>query len=245
MSGPHLDKLLRKLRSIASLSAEDERAVMALPVTIARFEPQRDIVREGDRPSRSFLLASGFAVGSKVLSNGHRQITSLYVSGDVPDLQSLHLDIMDMSVIALVPCEVAFIEHSALRRLCEAHTRLSFALWRSTLIDAAIYREWIANVGQRPAVDRAAHLICEVMTRVRALGLATGHTTEFPLTQSELADALRMSTVHVSRVVRDLRAARLVEFKDKRLHVLDWDGLRELAGFDPTYLHLRELAPAE
>ena len=37
--------------------------------------------------------------------------------GDIPDLLSLHIDVMDHSLATIVPSKVAFIPHDALGRL--------------------------------------------------------------------------------------------------------------------------------
>ncbi|WP_348644578.1 helix-turn-helix domain-containing protein [Methylobacterium sp. WL1] len=107
-----------------------------------------------------------------------------------------------------------------------------------TLIDAALYREWLLNIGRREAYSRMAHLFCELITRMDAVGLAPGRTCPLPMTQSELGDALGITSVHVNRTLNDLRDAGLVTVRSRRLKVLDWEGLTAVAEFNPTYLHL-------
>jgi len=108
-----------------------------------------------------------------------------------------------------------------------------------TLIDAATYREWIVNTGRRPAYERMAHLLCETVVRLRAVGLAGEGSCDLPITQSEFGDALGLSTVHVNRVLQELRGAGLIVLKGSILSVLDWDGLKAAGDFDPAYLHLK------
>jgi CRP-like cAMP-binding protein len=237
-----LDSLVRKMASINTLADAETAALAGLPVTIANLGVQHDIVREGDRPTRSCLLLEGYLFTSKHIGEGRRQITSLYVPGDIPDLQSVHLEVMDMTLTTLKACKVAFIQHEAIKAVCMDYPRLGFAFWRSTLIDAAIYREWVANIGQRSAVSRTAHLVCELLTRLQAVGLSDGRSWELPTTQTELADALGLSVVHMQRVLKELRTTGLIELRGKRLTVLNLKELREVGDFDPTYLHLREKA---
>lgn len=234
-----IDPLIRKLTSIAPLTVDEEAALGQIPTLVSHIREQQDFVREGDRPNRSALLLDGFVVASKITRAGKRQITSIYVPGDIPDLHSLHIDTIDMTLTTLVPSTVAFIPHEALRDLCSAHPQLCFALWRTTLIDASIFREWVVNTGQRAAVARAAHIMCELLVRLRAVGLADGDVIDFPMTQAEFGEALGLSPVHVNRVLQDLRSRRLIELKGRRLTVIHWGGLCGLAEFDPTYLHLR------
>ena len=135
---------------------------------------------------------------------------------------------------------MGFIQHEALWALCLERPRLAAGLWRETLIDAAIFRRWLTNVGQRDAFARIAHILCEMVIRMRAVGLAEDHSCDFPITQSEIGDALGLSVVHVNRTLQEIREAGLIVLKGGRLQVLDWDGLKLAGDFDPTYLHLKD-----
>src|SRR5215203_351233 len=119
--------------------------------------------------------------------------------------------------------------------LCKAHFRIANALWRETLIDAAIFREWMLSIGRRDAYIRIAHLFCEMLVRLRAVGLAEDHTCKLPLTQGQIGDALGLSDVHVNRVIQSLRGDGLIKFNRGVLTALDWEKLQEAGEFDPTY----------
>jgi CRP-like cAMP-binding protein len=231
---------VRKLQSIApfTLSDEERAALYALPMQIARIDAYQDIVRERDRPSRCFALLDGFASTYKTTRAGKRQVMAYHVAGDVPDLQSLHLKVLDNSVSTISPCRVGFVQHDAMRALFQTHPRIGAAFWRMTLIDAALMREWMLNIGRREAYARMAHLFCELITRLEAVGLVVDRTCLLPMTQPELADALGITPVHVNRTLRDLKAAELVTLRGRHLTVHDWDGLKTAAEFEPTYLHL-------
>lgn len=239
-----LNMLVRKLGSLISLSAEEEAAILALPASLREIRPDQDVVRDGDRPSQSCLVVEGFLCRYKDLATGTRQIHSIHVPGDMPDLQSLHLEVMDHGLATLTPSKVAMIPHDALRQLIRTYPRLCDALWRDTLVDAAIFREWIVNVGAREAYNRIAHLICEIFLKLRAIGLADGNTFELPLTQSEVAEATGLSTVHVNRSVMQLRADNLITWERGICTIENWEGLKQAAMFDPTYLHLKGLGTA-
>lgn len=170
---------------------------------------------------------------------GKRQIVSFNLPGDVPDLQSLHLKVIDNSVATIRPCSVGFITHEDLRAICERYPRITAVFWRETLIDAAIFREWVLNVGRRESYTRMAHVFCELLTRLRAVDLVEDHACDLPITQSEFADALGVTNVHVNRVIQQMRADGLIELSGDRLNIPDWDRLKEVGEFDPTYLHLK------
>jgi CRP-like cAMP-binding protein len=114
---------------------------------------------------------------------------------------------------------------------------------REALIDAAIFRGWMVNIGRRQAEARLAHLLCELFLRHKAVGLVRDHSIEFPITQSELGDAVGFSTVHINRLLQELRGHRLLSLEDRVLTILDWNGLKDLAAFDPTYLDTSKNLP--
>jgi CRP-like cAMP-binding protein len=235
---PHDNPLIRKLGSVFTLAEDERQALEALPMQVMVIKDDQDIVRMGDRPSRSCLILSGFAATYKVTAGGKRQIVSFAIAGDIPDLQSLHLKTLDTSIATISTCRVGFIPHEALRDICLRYPRIGAAFWRETLIDAAIFREWVMNVGQREAYQRMAHVLCELLVRLRAVGLAEDHACELPITQAEFADAIGITTVHVNRVLQQMRADGLIESKGTQIKIPDWDKLKHAGEFDPAYLHL-------
>lgn len=234
-----ISRLIAQLDLIVELSKEDRIALESLPVRSRTIGERRDIIREGAQPSECCLVVEGIVCRYKMLSNGRRQILSLHFSGDIPDLQSLHLKTMDHSVATITQSRLAFIPHDAVRNLIRARPSIAEALIRHLLVDSAIYREWIANIGRRTALERVAHIFCECFTRMNALGLTRQSTFELPLTQAELGDATGLSNVHVNRTVKELRRQGLIETVARMHTVMDWEALREAAGFDPAYLHMR------
>jgi len=240
----NMEPLIRKLESLGEMSEADRAALASLPAQVRTLEANEDVVRDGDAPSASCLLLDGFMHRYKVLPDGKRQILALHTPGDMPDLQSLFLRHLDHSLAASVPSQAAFIPHEALRALMREFPTLAELLWRDTLIDAAIFRAWIVALGQRSALSHLAHLLCEVFTRLRAVGLTEASSCNLPFTQAELGDALGLSTVHVNRTLQALRGEGLITLERGRLTILDWKGLAQAAQFDPAYLHLRNLDAA-
>jgi CRP-like cAMP-binding protein len=239
---PTSTPLIHKLESILVLSEDEKDVLRNVSGTIKTVGPRQDLVREGDRPSECCLILEGFAYRYKLTEEGKRQIFSFHIPGDIPDLQSLHIDVMDHSLSSLTTCKAMFISHESVRNLMQGCPRISDAFWRDTLIDAAVFREWILNLGRREAYERMAHLLCEFYVRLKAVGLTNGDACDMPFTQAELADATGLSTVHVNRTLQELRGDGLITLRAGSLSVLDWNRLREAGEFDPTYLHLRQEA---
>jgi CRP-like cAMP-binding protein len=235
---PHAAVLVRKLESIAPLAPDERAALLRLPLRLKTLPAHQDIVCEGQIPSECCLVVKGFASRYILTGEGKRQILSFHISGDIPDLQSLHLDVMDHSLGTLVASTLAFIRHDDMRALIRSHPRLGDLFWRDTLIDAATFRQWIVGLGRRSARGRIAHLLCELLVRLRAVHLVEDYSYALPVTQAELSDALGITTVHVNRVLQELRGENLISLRGGALKVLDWGGLQSASEFDPPYLHL-------
>jgi len=233
-----IETLLRKLEQRDRLD-EAERVVLAESAgEELQFTAGTDIVSEGDRPNRSILLVAGLAIRYRVLRDGQRQITAIHVPGDFVDLHSFPLKHMDHSVGALSDCRIVTFPHEKLQHITEAWPHLTRMLWLMTLIDAAMHREWLVAMGRRNALEQMAHLLCELYVRLGIAGLVTDDAFVFPITQTELGDALGLSAVYVNRVLQQLRGEGLITWQGQMVRVLDWPRLQRIAEFDPGYLHL-------
>jgi CRP-like cAMP-binding protein len=230
--------LVKRLRVTADLSAEDEHAIRTLPITLKRPRSGEQFISTGDRPSACCLIVDGFVMRSKIVGDGNRQVLSFHQPGDIPDLQSLFLQILDHDLSAMGEAVLGFIPHTRLRKLIKDRPNIADILWRDTLIEAAIFREWICNVGQRPAPNRLAHLLLEVYTRLEVIGHTDGLSFRFPATQATLGEAIGVTPVHANRVIQDLRTQEIIDLEKGTVTILNEEKLRNLADFDPLYLHL-------
>ena len=189
--------------------------------------------------SHSHLLVKGFVARTMLLADGSRQIVAFHVPGDFIDLHSFLLTGVEHDLETLTPATLALFPHERLRRLAQNHAHLARLFWLMTLIDAAIHREWILNIGRRRAPARLAHLFCELRVRLEIVGHADRTSYALPLTQIDLSDATGLTPVHVNRVLRDLRNEGVVEFRSGEVRIHDLPRLEKLAEFDPYYLHVR------
>ena len=234
--------LTARLRTFYPLTDAAIEVLAKAQVQLAQIERGDFVARQGEHAERTCLLLEGVLASTSFRSEGQRQISGFHLSGDIPDLRSVLLEILDVGLQAVTRCRVAYIPHSVIRDLCRREPDLAAAFWKMTLVDGSIHREWISALGSLDARQRTAHLLCEFFYRLRAIGEATREECPFPLSQSDMADALGISAVHVNRVLQDMRADCLIELKKKTLRILDWAKLRDAARFNPMYLHLGEIA---
>ncbi len=233
-------QLIRKLESIAVLGDEDRHGIFGLPMSLKSVGANYDLVRYGDRPSACCLLVDGFVCRYMLTEQGKRQIMSFHIPGDLLDLHTLALDVMDHNLGTLVPSKVAFTPHESVRELTIRYPNVATALWRDTLVDAAIFREWLIGIGSRSEKTRVAHLFCELLLRFRAVGLTNDYAFELPITDAVIGEALALSSVQVSDIIADLRRDGLIRYEGRTLLAEDWDGLKKVGEFDATYLHLEK-----
>lgn len=220
------------------LANEERQAIVEAASDRISFAAGDDLVVEGDRPTRSLLVTEGLTSRYRLRPNGERQLMAIHLPGDFVDLHSFLLKEMDHSVGALTDCSVVAFPHERLVALTERFPHLTRLLWLLTLVDGASHREWLVGLGLLSATQRAAHLLCEVYVRLEAVDLAGDHRFSFPVTQTSFADAVGVSSVHINRVIQELRQDGLITWEGGLVTIHDWDGLVNAGEFDPRYLHL-------
>ena len=236
--------LVRKLEGFVSLSDADKALLERISAPSRIVPAQTDLVREGDAPKGVFLILEGMACRHNVRANGARQIMAYLVPGDFCDLDVALLDTMDHTIVTLSACKVVCISPKVIAEVMEHHPQLARALRMSTLVDEATLREWLMNVGCRSALERVAHLFCELQVRMQVVRVADGNSYDLPITQAGLADTTGLSSVHLNRTMQELRRTGLIKLRQRRLTILDLPRLRTLAEFKANYLHLGGLAAA-
>lgn len=240
-----LTPLLKKLQYHSDLRQSDVEAILALPFETRKLSRHSFVVREGEKPTHSCLLIDGLAFRQKIVGDGARSILAIHMPGDMVDLQNSFLGVADHSVQALTDIEVAFIPRAAIKKLAFDHPAVGMAMWFDTLVDASLFREWIANVSRRDAYSRIAHLLCEFALRVKVAGLGDETGYVLPVSQEQLADCTGLTAVHVNRTLKRLGEDGLIDRRTHRdIRILDWRKLAEAGDFDSTYLHLRSDDPA-
>lgn len=228
-----------RLQSVTSLAEDDIAALAGICRDARDLGPRRNILREGDRPDHVHLVLEGWAARYKLLPDGSRQITAFLIPGDFCDLHVTILNEMDHSIVTLGRAKVAFVTRDQIAELAQ-RPRITRAFWWATLVDEAVLRAWIVNVGRRDAGEAIGHLMCELYVRMKNVGLTVDHSFELPLTQEEIADALGLTPVHVNRVLQRMRSEELIVLKRGALRILDYRRLESASGFNSNYLHVRD-----
>ncbi|MBY8823481.1 Crp/Fnr family transcriptional regulator [Sphingomonas colocasiae] len=233
-----VEALLLALRARDAIDPDEVAIVAGLVDEVAMVPAKRTVLKRGVPLSHSILLIEGMMCRYKDMRNGSRQISAIHVPGDFLDLHGFTLKHLDHDVMALTAAKVAYVPHDRLTRMTEQYPHLTRLFWFLTNLDAAMHREWEVSLGQRSGAARTAHLFCELYTRLALVGKAEPDGFAFPINQTELGECLGMTSVHTNRVLRDLRERGLLDFRRGVAKLLDPEGLKRVAEFDPAYLYL-------
>jgi CRP-like cAMP-binding protein len=228
--------LVRKLDGIAPLTDTDRAVLMGLTRYVRPIERHTVLVEQEGVADHALIVVAGFACRYKRRASGRRQILAYLIPGDFCDRGALHGYPLNHTIETLTRCRIAKVPRTAYLDLLDQHPRIAFALQRAKLAEEATAREWMANIGMRSGLERMAHLLCELLERLGSIGEVAAGQCDMPLTQTDLADALGLSSVHVNRVLQALRRDGLITLRAHRLRILGPRQLRELAEFEARYL---------
>jgi CRP-like cAMP-binding protein len=241
-SHPLFSALCRRFESRLALSQQEAHAVRSLTAVPRRLLPPGSSLDV--EPRRCELLLSGLACRYTTSRSGRRQIIAYLVPGDFCSSDICDPKVLGYQIGTLSAVMIASLPREGLTQIGARFPRLSATLQDFTVAEAATTTQWLLNLGQRDALERTSHLLCELFIRLNCVGLTSANGCELPLKQTDLADALVMSPVHMSRTLMKLRRLRLAHLLHKWLTLYDFEELKTVAGFTPTYLGIRELPRA-
>ena len=229
----------KKMEMFTAFSDDERRRLDELvSARQMRYSPREDIIAEGAHSADCHVVLSGLACRYKILRDGGRQIMAFLIPGDLCDAEIFVLKVMDHGVAAMTPTTTALVPGEAMKKMLRETSNLGEALWWGTMTDLGVLRERIIDHGRRNAKERIAHLLYEMLVRYRMVEMAQDDTFEFPITQTDLADATGLTPIHANRTLQKLKADGLIEKKGRTITVTDPDGLRKAAQFNGEYLHL-------
>jgi CRP-like cAMP-binding protein len=228
--------LTRKLSRLVTLAPNEIGILDDLQSTTRIIRRNREIITEGRKYDTLFILIDGVSIRCRILHDGRRQILNVALPGDFIGFPGAFSERALYSITALSDCTVSPIPFSQLLNLFDSEPRLAAAIFWSFACEAAMYAEHLIDVGRRSALERVAHFLLELLTRLQVIGLADERSFRMPLTQELIGDALGLSVPHVNRTLRQLRDDELVSIQEHIVIINDVEALSALADFDRSYL---------
>ncbi len=236
--------LIGRLNRFVKLGLDECTAIEAMTRSQRTLGPGQALAREGTRPESICLMLDGFAYRYRHLADGRRQILGYLLPGDLCDTQFAFFDECDHDIGTLCTSRVASIPLTTLMSTIAKFPKIERGLLMMSIVDGAINREWLLNLGKRQAFEKLGHFFCELTMRFHNIhDDARGKEVDVPLTQAELADTMGLTVVHVNRVLQRFRREGLLNWSRRHFHILDFERLATLSGFDPRYLRLHHRLP--
>ena len=236
-----MDAFRNRLSQYVTLAPDAWEEFENLDLQSRVFLASEDIIRVGETPRKMFFVKDGWAIRYRTLDDGRRQIVNFMLPGDVFDMQVVAGLEADHSVTTLTRMVVMAVGADKFVQALRSNADIASAFWWSSVQEESILREQIVRVGRRSAKERIAHLLLELQRRMHAaVGGAEDHLP-MPLTRTDMADALGLTPVHVSRTMSALRRSGYIDESRGQITILDRHKLASLSQFDTDYLHMRRL----
>lgn len=223
-------------RARSELSEAERTRMEALIAETETLPHGHRVIALGQKPDHSTMLIEGFMLRTLEADN-RRYGVSFHVPGDFVDLHCYALQRLDHNIDCVGSVKVGYVPHSAITQVMRDDPELARLFWFSTLLDAAMHREWIVKLEQLTTPRRIAHIFAEIWQRLEMVGLARADGFDTPLTQIDLADMCGATAIHVNRGIAELRKSGIADFRRGRVVVTDRKRLEEYGDFKPSYLY--------
>jgi CRP-like cAMP-binding protein len=226
-----------RLWTTGFLSLEELEALEAAALPDRSYGPGSVLIREGETADTVFIVIDGWAYRYATTREGGRQLPALLVPGDIGNLDALMFDRLDYGVQAITQVTVLGLPRDRLRLLFAQHPGIARTFTWLAMVENTILSRWALSLCRRGALERLAHLLCELSVRLDG---EEGDASRFafPLTQEQIADTLGLTSVHVNRMMQTLKSWRLVVTSSRNMTIPAVAELRRFSGFDPSYLHV-------
>ncbi len=214
-----------------------DRLLECVPaVPTVRFGRGKHVAIAGDTIRCFYVNHNGWLFRYKILHNGNRQIVDFVLPGEVFALQACLFKTSLYSIVTVTPASLSPVPRDMIDGIFGQNSRFSRAIFWCVVREAARNIEHLTNAARRSAYERLGHLLLELFVRLRMAGLTEGSSFYMPLTQELLADALGLTTIHVSRTLRILREDNFLRIENKRVTILNLETLSSLCDFESSYL---------
>jgi CRP/FNR family transcriptional regulator, anaerobic regulatory protein len=193
--------------------------------------PNQVLIEAGTDHRFIYRLLEGWACRTRLLPDGRNQFILIFLPGDLFAIKSMfvtrHMDAV-MSVSPIVAERIDYRQlHEAYTKDSEIATR---CIWQVMEEERRLH-SWVTGLGQGSAEERLALLLVDFRGRLVLSGTIPKDSLTYPmpLTQSQLADHLGLTAVHVNRVLKTFREAGIVTVREGCVDIADLDRLAQRA----------------
>ncbi|TPN57336.1 MULTISPECIES: Crp/Fnr family transcriptional regulator [unclassified Mesorhizobium] len=228
--------IVTRLTRAMKLDAADIERLAAIFEGDLSFRKREELIVHGSEFRNFCFVKDGYAIRYRLLRNGKRQILKLILPGDIIGFPVSFLDRSSYAVVAVSELVYAVCPFDSYVRLCYDQPQFGLVLSWLAAQEAATYAEHIVNLGRRTPIERLAHLLLDIHSRLQEVGLADETRFDLPFSQEVMADVLGLSVPHLNRILQQLRADRLITSNLRTVDLNDLERLKRLAQYEPMAL---------
>lgn len=195
-------------------------------------EPGATILLEKGASPHLYTVLEGWAYRHKEIEDGRRQVLNFALPGDLIGLQLAVLNEIHHTVTALTQVRLCVFQRDQLWSIYRDHPDLAYSMTWVAAREVQLLDGLLLSVGQRTAIERTAYLALHLYDRARAVGYASNDVLRTPFGQAQFADALGITTVHLSRTLRKLRDQGLMRWQEGTIYLEDRPELELLAAYE-------------
>jgi CRP/FNR family transcriptional regulator, anaerobic regulatory protein len=216
-----LEPLMRGESKIASLM-RGSSFTMAAGATL---------IEAGTEHAFVYRLISGWACRTRLLADGRNQFILIFLPGDLFAVKSMFVKRHPDAVQAVSSIVAERAHYKTLYEAYAADSDIATRCIWQVMEEERRLHSWVVGLGQGSADERLALLLLDFRGRLISSGVIDSSSLvyEMPLTQSQLADHLGITAVHVNRVLREFRDSRIVTVRDGQVTISDLDRLADRA----------------
>lgn len=223
---------LRELGVFRELSREEVAFMHRFKRGELIVDPGATILLEESASPHLYTILEGWAFRHKQIEDGRRQVLNFALPGDLVGLQLAIMNEMRHTVTALTRIRLCVFQRDKVWSVFADHPSLGFEMTWSAAREEQLLDGHLLSVGQRNALERVAYLVLHLYERAEGVGCAGNDALPAPFTQAHFADALGITTVHLSRTLRRLRERDLLRWTDSSIVVLNRPELERLASWE-------------
>ncbi len=228
--------IVKHFQHYAAISTAEQELLDSLEKSPREHPKNSYLWTQGDPSEEFYSVKKGWAYSFRDMENGGRQVLDVYVPGDVIGLRDFAFQRRVSGLRLLTKGVLCAFPKARLTEVFAESLLLCNIFFMIASRDQAILVERLVNLGRRSARERLAHFLVEIARRLEKTNIRVANHLHLPITQTLLADSLGLSVVHVNRVFHELKEEKLVDSPNSGIQLLDIEGLKKVACFDPSYL---------
>ena len=232
-------EFIKKLSQIQEIGPSEDFALRETFARTRRAYKGETVFSQGGIQDQLYIVKSGWFFSYAILTDGSRQIHEVFTAGDVIGTENLSWSKATASVACAVAGELYTAPISETRSVMQRYPRLAGAFRALLMVHNTLLIDRLTAVARLDAYNRIAFFLSDALARQNLTAETRSNILQMPLSQNLIADALGLSSVHVSRQFGKLIKLGLIQkIGRKNLKVLNIETLQALGDYKNRFENL-------